>query len=145
MKIIKLTLFFICFFFSALIYAEELGQLSAAQLIAMQKQDNALIIDIRTEKEWNTTGIIPDSHKLQFFSATGKYDADKWLADLNQLKTAPDQTVILVCRSGNRSGMVGNMLTKQIGMKNVYHLSTGIMPWIKAGNKITDCPTKLAC
>ena len=146
MKRIKLILFFICSFFTAFISAEELGQLSAEQLIAMQKQDNALVIDIRTEKEWNTTGIIPDSHKLQFFTATGKYDEDKWLSDLNQLKSSPDQTVILVCRSGSRSGMVGNMLAKKMGMKNVHHLSTGIMPWIKAGNKITpDCPSKLAC
>ncbi len=146
MKTIKLTLFFLLSFFTAIISAEELGQLSAVQLIAMQKQENALVIDIRTENEWNTTGIIPDSHRLQFFSSTGKYDADKWLSDLNQLKTSPDQTVILVCRSGNRSGMVGDMLTKKMGMKNIYHLSTGIMPWIKAGNKITtNCSTKLAC
>ena len=145
MKTIKLTLFILLSFFTAFISAEELGQLSAEQLIAMQKQDNALVIDIRTEKEWNTTGIIPDSHRLQFFSSTGKYDADKWLSDLNQLKTSPEQTVILVCRSGNRSGMVGDMLTKKMGMKNVHHLSTGIMPWIKVGNKTTDCSTKLAC
>ena len=146
MKRTQLILFFICSFFTAFISAEELGQVSAEQLTAMQKQDKALIIDIRTEKEWNTTGIIPDSHKLQFFTATGKYDANKWLSDLNQLKTSPDQTIILVCRSGSRSGMVGNMLVKQFGMKNVHHLSTGIMPWIKAGNKVTtDCLTKLAC
>jgi len=146
MKRINLILFFICSFFTAFISAEELGQLTAEQLITMQKQDNALVIDIRTEKEWNTTGIIPDSHKLQFFTATGKYDADKWLSNLIQLKTSPDQTVILVCRSGSRSGMVGDMLAKKMKMKNVHHLSTGIMPWIKAGNKITkDCSSKLAC
>lgn len=146
MNKIKLTLFFICSFFTAFISAEELGQLSAEQLIAMQNQENALIIDIRTENEWKTTGIIPDSHKLQFFSVTGKYDTAKWLSDLNQLKTAPDQNVILVCRTGSRSGMVGEMLTKKMGVKNIFHLSAGIMPWIKAGNKITkDCPTKLAC
>ena len=146
MKKIKFILFFICSFFTAFISAEELGQLSAEQLIALQKQDNALVIDIRTKKEWNTTGTIPDSHKLQFFSSTGKYDAEKWLSDLNQLKSSPEQSVILVCRSGNRSSMVGEMLTKKMGMKNVHHLSTGIIPWIKAGNKITnDCSTKLAC
>ena len=145
MKRTQLILFFICSFFTAIISAEELGQLSAEQLITMQKKDNALVIDIRTEKEWNTTGIIPDSHKLQFFTATGKYDANKWLSDLNQLKTSSDQAVILVCRSGSRSGMVGNMLAKKMGVKNVHHLSTGIMPWIKAGNKTTDCSSKLAC
>jgi rhodanese-related sulfurtransferase len=143
---IKLTLILIFSLFTTLSYAEELGNLSPEQLIAMQKNNNALVIDIRTQKEWNTTGTIPDSHKLQFFSAEGKYDAEKWLSDLNQLKTSADQPVILVCRSGGRSGMLGNLLTQQKGLKHIFHLSNGIMPWIKAGNEISkDCPTKLAC
>ena len=143
---IKLSLFIIFSLFTTLIYAEELGNLSPEQLITMQKNKNALVIDIRTEKEWNTTGTIPDSHKLQFFSPKGKYDAEKWLSDLNQLKTTADQPVILVCRSGGRSSMAGKILTQQKGLKHIYHLSNGIMPWIKAGNKINkDCPTELAC
>lgn len=128
------------------IFAEDLGLLTSKQLIAMQKSSNALVIDIRTEKEWDATGIIPNSHKLQFFSPSGKYDAKKWLADLNQLKTSNDQAIILVCRSGNRSGKVGDLLTKQLGMSNVHHLSNGLMSWIKAGNEITkDCTNQLAC
>ncbi len=143
---IKFALFLIVTFFTSLISAEELGNLSPEQLIKMQKQDNALVIDIRTEKEWNTTGIIPDSHKLEFFTPSGKYDAEKWMSDFNKLRINPEQPVILICRSGNRSGMVGNMLTKKMGLKNIYHLSSGIMPWIKAGNEINkDCPIELAC
>ncbi|MFW5442818.1 MAG: rhodanese-like domain-containing protein [Methylococcaceae bacterium] len=143
---LKLTLFLILSFFTTFIYAEKLGNLSPAQLISMQKNNNALVIDVRTEKEWNTTGTIPNSHKLQFFSAEGKFNAQQWLADLNNLKTSANQPIILVCRSGNRSGMVGKMLTEKQGLKNIYHLSSGIMPWIKAGNKIEkDCPTKVAC
>lgn len=143
---IKLALFLILSFFISLISAEELGNLSPEQLKTMQQSENALVIDIRTEKEWNTTGTIPDSHKLQFFSNDGNYDAEKWLSSLNQLKTSADQPVILVCRSGNRSGMVGNMLAKKIGLKNIYHLSNGIMPWIKAGNDTSkDCLAKKSC
>lgn len=143
---IKLTLILIFSLCTTLSYAEELGNLSPEQLIAMQKNNNALVIDIRTQKEWDATGTIPDSHKLQFFSDEGKYDTEKWLSELNQLKTSADQPVILVCRSGGRSGMLGNLLTQQKGMKHIYQLSNGIMQWIKAGNEISKgCPTELAC
>ena len=143
---IKLTFFLLLTLFSSFISAEELINLSTDQLIALQKNQNALVIDIRTEKEWATTGTIPNSHKLQFFSANGKYDAEKWLSDLENLKSSAEQPIILVCRSGSRSGMVGNMLSKQKNMKNIFHLSNGIMPWIKAGNEVNkECSPQQSC
>lgn len=134
---IKLIFTLLLSFFSTIISAAGLVDLSTEQLVNMQKNKNALVIDIRTEKEWQSTGTIPGSHKLQFFSAQGKYDAEKWLAELSKLKSSEDQPIILVCRSGGRSGMVGGMLTKQQGMKSIHHLSSGITSWIKAGGKIT--------
>lgn len=143
---IKLTFFLLLTLFSSFISAEELINLSTDQLIALQKNQNALVIDIRTEKEWATTGTIPNSHKLQFFSANGKYDTEKWLSDLENLKSSAEQPIILVCRSGSRSGMVGNMLSKQKNMKNIFHLSNGIMPWIKAGNEVNkECSPQQSC
>ncbi len=143
---IKFAFFLLISFFSTLISAEELVNLSAEQLISQQKDHNALVIDIRTEKEWMATGTIPNSYKLQFFSADGKYDAEKWLSELNRLKSSADQPIILVCRSGGRSGKVGSMLTKQLGMKNIHHLAGGMQLWIKGGNKVnTECPTQFAC
>ncbi len=134
---IKLFILLLSSFFVSSIAAEELKNLLAKDLVAMQKEQNALIIDIRTEKEWNSTGIIPGSHKLQFFSSQGKYDIDKWMTELNKLKKAKDQPVVLVCRSGNRSGMVGKMLMEQLQSKNVYHLSSGISSWVLSGNKVS--------
>jgi len=143
---IKLTFFLLLTLFSSFISAEELINLSSDQLIALQKNQNALVIDIRTEKEWAATGTIPNSHKLQFFSANGKYDTEKWLSDLENLKSSAEQPIILVCRSGSRSGMVGNMLSKQKNMKNIFHLSNGIMPWIKAGNEVNkECSPQQSC
>lgn len=110
----------------------ELGQVSAEQLQSMQQNDNALVIDVRTETEWQATGVIPGSQKLQSFNSDSQFDAEKWLADLQKLKTSPDQAVILVCRSGNRSGKVGEFLVRQ-GMPNVYHLNNGLQSWIKSG------------
>ena len=142
----KYTLLFLFSFFTSIVTADELVNLSAKQLTELQKNQNALVINIRTEKEWESTGTIPGSHKLQFFSPIGKYDIDKWMADLNQLKSDVDQPIILVCRSGGRSGKLGNMLVKKLKLKNIHHLSSGMSSWVRAGNKtIKDCLNKLAC
>lgn len=102
------------------------------QLEEMVAKQDALVIDVRTPQEWETTGIIPSSQKLMFFNEEGKSDSEKWLAKLNQLKKA-DQPVILVCHSGGRSSKVGHFLNDKIGMKNVYHLENGISGWKKEG------------
>lgn len=120
---------------SGTIAAKELGLVSAEQLQTMQQNDHALVVDIRTDAEWHATGIIPNSQKLQSFNSDGQFDSAKWLADLQKLKTSPEQTVILVCRSGNRSGKVGEFLTRQ-GMPNVYHLNNGIQSWIESGHPL---------
>lgn len=140
-------IFFLCFLIlSPLSIANELINLSPEQLLSLQKTNNALVVDIRTIKEWETTGIIPGSKKLQSFSANGDFDAQTWVEQLNQLKSSPDQPIILVCRSGGRSGKVGTFLSKQLGMKNIYHLSNGINSWMKADLPINkDCSNMLAC
>ncbi len=133
------------FLFSGLLGAAELSDLSADQLLAMQ-QHNALVIDIRTEQEWRETGIIPGSRKLEFFNADGAYDAERWLQQLKTQRQSPDQPVILVCRSGNRSKKVGDFLAQQLDMKQIYHLEHGMLSWIKQGKPTEKaCPGLLAC
>lgn len=124
-------------------FAADLGQLTPEQLAEMQTSQHALVIDIRTEAEWQSTGVIADSLKLQSFDANGKFDQDQWLAALKQAQSSPDQPVILVCRSGNRSGKVGEILTKQLNMNNVHHLSRGIGAWAQSGLPLTaNCPAQ---
>lgn len=137
----RFAVFFVSCLFAGRLLASELGLVTAEQLTAMQQNDNALVVDVRTPGEWQSTGIISDSQKLQAFDTNGNFDQEKWLASLEKLKSSTDQTVILVCRSGNRSGKVGRMLTEQLGMKNVYHLSNGIQQWIEDGHPVAaDCP-----
>lgn len=143
---IKLILIMLFSLLTTVTTAEELGNLSPEQLIVMQNRDNALVIDIRTEKEWNATGTIPKSQTLQFYDSDGQFDAKQWLSDLNQLKSSPEQAVILVCRSGNRSGRVGSLLSNQLGLKNIYHLSSGISGWIESGKNMSRlCLAESAC
>lgn len=121
--------------------AAELGLLTPEQVLEMQNSQHALVVDVRTAPEWQATGVIADSLKLQGFDANGKFDQEKWLADLKQAQASPEQPVILVCRSGNRSGKIGELMTKQLGMNHVYHLDHGIESWSRSGHPLTpNCP-----
>ena len=141
----KILLFLLVSLFSQLNIATELKHLSPEQLLDLQK-NNALVVDIRTEKEWVATGVIPDSYKLQFFDNKGQYDTKKWLEQLKKQRVSENQPIILVCRSGQRSSMVGNFLTQQAGMDNIYHLQKGMNFWLKQGQTTKkDCLNKLAC
>ncbi len=132
-------------FSSKSLIAAELTNLTTTD-VSNKLIQNALVIDIRTPQEWQRTGIIPGSHPVNFFDRNGKYDVDLWLAQVQQLRTSPDQEIILVCRSGGRSGRAGNLLTQQLNISNVSHLSNGISSWIKE-KRPTDkeCTATLTC
>ncbi|MCD2453048.1 rhodanese-like domain-containing protein [Methylicorpusculum oleiharenae] len=130
----------------SLLPADELSRVDIAQLIDLRDRQNALIIDIRTPQEWAASGLIPQSYPLTFFDAEGRYDLDRWLAKLDKLRSTPDQAVVLVCKSGNRSAKAGQLLTQTQQMKNIYHLQNGIVGWVTAGNPVArNCPNQLAC
>jgi rhodanese-related sulfurtransferase len=133
----KTAIFFLLAIFSCGLQAIELGLVSAEQLQSLQQHNQALVVDIRTASEWQTTGTIPNSHKLQAYAADGSFDAEKWLADLHKLKSSADQQIILVCRSGNRSRKLGELLVQK-GENNIYHLGDGIQGWIKSGYPINN-------
>lgn len=133
------------FIYCAPLLAGELETVTPQQLLDMQQNNNALVVDVRTEAEWQASGIIANSHKLQSFDSQGKFDPEKWLTSLEKMKTSPDQPVILVCRSGNRSGKIGALLTQQLGMKNVYHLDNGLQSWINSGHPVSPNCLQVAC
>lgn len=114
----------------------EVGQLSNEQLKQLM-DENVPLIDIRTKGEWQETGVIKGSHLLTFFDERGKYDMDKWLAELDKI-AKKDQKFVLICRSGNRTGQVSNFLDKKLGYSQVNHLKRGIKVWIRSGDKVVS-------
>jgi rhodanese-related sulfurtransferase len=40
---------------------------------------------------------------------------------------------MLYCRTGNRTGVIGNALLSQLGYRDVTHLSEGIVGWAAGG------------
>ena len=95
----------------------------------------AAVIDIRTEPEWKGTGVLAGSKLLTFFDERGQVDAPVWLAKLKAI-TKPGQSVILICRSGNRSRTAAQFLTQQAGYKTVYNVTFGMVGWANEGRAI---------
>ena len=111
----------------------ELEHISVDQLAALMQQD-VTVIDIRTPEEWQQTGIVAGSHPIMFFDKKGKPHVEEWMQQSAWL-IDPEQALILICRSGNRTTSVGTFLSNQLGFKKVYSVKGGIKSWLKAGHK----------
>ncbi|MDH3693179.1 MAG: rhodanese-like domain-containing protein [Gammaproteobacteria bacterium] len=94
------------------------------------------VIDVRTAPEWKETGVIEDSHLLTFFDENGNYDVQAWMARLKEI-AAPDQPIMLICRTGARSDVISDALFNQLGYNKVYDVTDGIEGWLRQGNPTT--------
>ena len=88
------------------------------------------IIDIRTEPEWKETGLVENTIPITFFDEQGRYDAQAFINELNKhVKNDPE--FALICRTGNRTAAVSELLSKQ-GYK-VVNLKGGIKRLMSQG------------
>lgn len=101
------------------------------------------VIDIRTEPEWRETGIVKGSHLLTFFDERGRADPPAWLAKLQPI-ARPDQPVILICRTGNRTGVLAKFLDEKVGYAKVYNVKHGIYGWMKDKRPVEPAAATLA-
>ncbi len=98
------------------------------------RENNIAIIDIRRAEEWQETGIIEGAHTITAFAKNGQLHPDfqrKFFA----LIPSRDTPFLLYCRTGNRTGALGEALVTQLGYKRASHLTQGIAGWIKDGQK----------
>lgn len=105
----------------------ELVNIDNAELQKLLNE-KTLIIDVRRADEWADTGVVETSQLLTFFDSNGGYNAEKWRADMSKLADT-STPVILICRSGSRSKIIGNWMTNTLGYKNVYNVEQGILSW----------------
>ena len=114
--------------FFALMAQAEVVNIDNAELVRLAAK-GVPVIDIRTEGEWKNTGVIAGSKLLTFFDERGQANPGPWLERARRI-AAPDQPVILVCRSGNRTRAASQYLSEQAGYKTVYNLSKGMNAWL---------------
>lgn len=132
-----LRIFLILSLFFAALFA-DLKEVDNTQLVEM-KDKGVVVIDIRTLGEWKEYGIIEDAKLITFFDEKGKYDMTKWLSEFSNVVKDKNQTFVIYCAHANRTKMVGDFLSKQLGYKDVYELTGGInYGWIDKGMKTVE-------
>ena len=105
----------------------------AAVMDFKEAQDkDYLIIDIRRPEEWAETGILKGAKTITAFTESGALHPD-FQRKFFPLIDDEDTPIYLYCRTGNRTGTLGNALVNQVGLRNVTHLKTGIVGWKKNG------------
>ena len=92
------------------------------------------ILDVRTPEEVMWVGHAPMAWKVPVVAVTYQWDADKkqfpmrplpdFVARVQKVAT-PDDTLMVMCRSGGRGAMAVNLLAKA-GYKNVYNVIDGM-------------------
>lgn len=101
------------------------------------------VIDVRTAPEWEETGIVPGSYLLTYFDERGRADPAAWLEKVKAF-AQPENPVIVICRSGNRTKAVSQFLSQQSGYTKVYNVKHGIRAWVKEGRPIAPAAPALA-
>lgn len=127
--------------FSAVARAEVID-IDNAQLEKLSSS-GVPVIDIRLQSEWEETGIVAGSRLLTFFDDKGRYDAGAWLEKVKPI-AKPNEPVIVICRSGNRTKPVSQLLSQQAGYTTVYNVKHGIKGWIAAGGPVSRATSTIA-
>ena len=98
----------------------------AMQAVTMINHNNAIIVDVRTDNEFQNGHILNAIHiPLGLFESK--------IQELDAYKNRP---IIASCQSGNRSGQALGLLKKR-GFTDVYNLSGGILAWQNANLPLT--------
>lgn len=95
----------------------DLSQQEWAQRV--QTDENAVVIDVRTQEEWND-GIIPNALHNDIYKGQG------FIYRLEELDKSKNYYVY--CKAGGRSAQACSIM-QQMGFENVYNLVGGIMNW----------------
>ena len=111
----------------------EIGNIELKSLL----QKNIPLIDIRRKDEWKSTGIVENSILMTFFDKNGKANTNEWLKELNKIANKNDP-VILICRTGRRTGIISKFLSEKVGYSLIYDVTDGITDWIKKGNTVVN-------
>ena len=132
-KFMKKKLITICLYILTAQAFAEVKEVNNQEIMSLM-QSGVPIIDIRRAEEWNDTGVIKQSNLLTFFDKQGNHNIDKWLPELKNIAKESDP-VIIICRSGKRSGIVSKFLDEQANFINVYNASGGMLSWVGSKNK----------
>lgn len=119
--------------FSSAAFA-EITNITNAELAAMEP-GSVTIIDLRRPDEWSKSGTIAGSHLVTFFDKRGRYDVQKWLAQVDEIVDRGDP-IALICERGVRSSSVADLLDKKLGFSQIINVTEGMTDWVKDGRPV---------
>ena len=93
------------------------------------------IIDVRTQNEWKSTGIIKESFLVSLLNKNKKFIFEDWYA-MFENKFGKNETIVFICASGIRSNYISHLVQRRKPDLKIYNLKKGINHWIRSGNKI---------
>ncbi len=97
---------------------------------AIEEIDDAYLLDTRTQAEWENDGHIVNATLIPH---------DEIDLRVSELPDDKDTTILLYCRSGNRSQTAAQTLL-DLGYTDVRDLETGIVGWKNAGYPVQYGP-----
>lgn len=100
------------------------------------------VVDLRTAAEWRQTGVVKGSQMITLFDEQGRADPAAWSRKIGMIAAA-DRPVILICRSGNRSGSAAQYLEKSGRKGTVYNVKAGIAGWMRDGQAVVSLQENL--
>ena len=95
-----------------------LVKLSPADATRLINSEDALVLDVRSESEFNR-GHIVNSRNVPM---------DQLDDQIGKLEKHRQRAIITACRTGQQSAAAGSRLRRQ-GFENVYHLTGGLAAW----------------
>ena len=93
------------------------------------------IIDVRTQNEWKSTGIIEGSFLISLLNKNKKFIFEDWY-EMFKNKFGNNKSIVFICASGVRSNYISHLVKKKEPDLKVYNLKKGINYWIRSGNII---------
>ena len=94
--------------------------ITPAQAYRIYRDDNITLLDVRTKEELKEDGFIEGAVNIP---------VQRLVHDIALLKDDKNSTVLVYCRSGNRSVTAGRILVKN--GYTVYNMKGGISAWKK--------------
>lgn len=100
-------------------------QIDPATALERLRKKDLVLIDVRTESEWQQTGVVKGAHTITL--------GDSTMVDKVYGLTKEDlgKPVAVICRSGARSGRAAKQLAGA-GFTDVSNVRGGMMAWTAA-------------
>lgn len=102
-------------------FTRKYKQLDTNEAVRLLNDDNTIVIDVREGNEISA-GKIKGARHIPLGQLATR---------LGELEKSKDQPILIYCRSGNRSALAANTLTKN-GFTNVNNLAGGMTAWESA-------------